>query len=279
MPSTRATILQRYNPDMIEFGEGHDIPIELWGIHSRMLNWNRTVSEIVPDRDTITPLRAHMMNRRMQQTGSNHECAAKDIHLAEIRHRRAIENDTHLPFEQMNDEQLVHQYHYTFFPNTTFTQTPEGGAVFRYRPHATDPAKCYYDFFIMSNPAPGEPRNERPTTQNSPTRTRGATIATYSMVLLSQFWLMYWLRMDLTCQRCRPASLRIRLKVCCSAIKKFVCDTSTKLSMTSSQKTWTPTIYPHGIIIWIKICRTSGNHLGVVTDHAAQFNLRAEAVV
>ncbi|MBT7333477.1 MAG: aromatic ring-hydroxylating dioxygenase subunit alpha [Gammaproteobacteria bacterium] len=150
------------HPDMIEFGEGHDIPIELWGIHSRMLNWNRTVSEIVPDRDTITPLRAHMMNRRMQQTGSNHECAAKDIHLAEIRHRRAIENDTHLPFEQMNDEQLVHQYHYTFFPNTTFTQTPEGGAVFRYRPHATDPAKCYYDFFIMSNPAPGEPRNERP---------------------------------------------------------------------------------------------------------------------
>ena len=62
----------------------------------------------------------------------------------------------------MNDEQLVHQYHYTFFPNTTFTQTPEGGAIFRYRPHATDPGKCYYDFFIVSYPPPGTVKQEPP---------------------------------------------------------------------------------------------------------------------
>ena len=49
------------HPDMIEFGEGHDIPIELLGVHSRMINFNRTVSEIVDDQDTITPLRQHMM--------------------------------------------------------------------------------------------------------------------------------------------------------------------------------------------------------------------------
>ncbi|MDA1074206.1 MAG: aromatic ring-hydroxylating dioxygenase subunit alpha [Proteobacteria bacterium] len=148
------------HPDMIEFGEGHDIPIELWGIHSRMLNFNRTVSEVVEDRETMTPLRAHMMGRNQ---GGEHGCAAKDVHLLEIRHRRSLENETHLPFRNMNDEQLVHQYHYTFFPNTTFTQTPEGGAVFRYRPHATDPAKCYYDFFIVSRRQPGAaPRRKRP---------------------------------------------------------------------------------------------------------------------
>ena len=62
----------------------------------------------------------------------------------------------------MNDEQLVHQYHYTFFPNSTFTQTPEGGAVFRYRPHATDPNKCYYDFLILAHLPPGSPKPERP---------------------------------------------------------------------------------------------------------------------
>ena len=150
------------HPDMVQFGEGHDIPIELWGIHSRMLNWNRTVSEIVEDRDTLTDLRQHMMGTRMQQQGETPDCAAKDVHLHEIRRRRSIENDTHLPFKEMNDEQLVHQYHYTFFPNTTFTQTPEGGAVFRYRPHASDPAKCYYDFFIMANLPPDAPREPRP---------------------------------------------------------------------------------------------------------------------
>lgn len=150
------------HPDMIEFGEGHDIPIELWGIHSRMLNWNRTVSEVVDDRETMTPLRKHMMGRRSGQDNDLYDCPAKDIHLTEIRRRREMEDDTYLPFKQMNDEQLVHQYHYTFFPNTTFTQTPEGGAVFRYRPHATDPGKCYYDFFIVVRLPPGTPRVARP---------------------------------------------------------------------------------------------------------------------
>ena len=62
----------------------------------------------------------------------------------------------------MNDEQLVHQYHYSFFPSATYTQTPEGGAVFRYRPHATDPNICYYDFYIMAHLPPGTPKQERP---------------------------------------------------------------------------------------------------------------------
>ncbi|NKB98906.1 MAG: Rieske 2Fe-2S domain-containing protein [Pseudomonadales bacterium] len=150
------------HPDMIEFGEGHDIPIELWGIHSRMLNYNRTVSEVVDDRDSMTELRTHMMSGRFQQKSGERAVAAKDMHLKEIEYRRSIEDQTYLPFKDMNDEQLVHQYHYTFFPNTTFTQTPEGGAVFRYRPHATDPAKCYYDFFIVGHPEPGTPRTERP---------------------------------------------------------------------------------------------------------------------
>ena len=150
------------HPDMIEFGEGHDIPIELWGIHSRMLNFNRTVSEVVDDRQTMTPLRAHMMGTRLQQLGQDHEVSAKDVHLKEIEYRRSVEDESYLPFARMNDEQLVHQYHYTFFPNTTFTQTPEGGAIFRYRPHPTDPGKCYYDFFVMSHPPPDAPRPERP---------------------------------------------------------------------------------------------------------------------
>lgn len=147
------------HPDMVEFGEGHDIPIELLGIHSRMLNFNRTVSEIVEDQETITPLRQQMILAGADPSSYPH--AAKDFHLEEIRRRRAMEDDTYLPFKQMNDEQLVHQYHYSFFPGTTFTQTPDGGAVFRYRPHATDPNICYYDFYIMAQLPPGT-KYERP---------------------------------------------------------------------------------------------------------------------
>ncbi len=153
------------HPDMIEFGEGHDIPIELLGIHSRMLNFNSTVSEVVEDRDTITPLRDHFALRGLGSQAEGYSGSAKDIHLEIVRQRREMEDDTYLPFKRMNDEQLVHQYHYTFFPNTTFTQTPGSGVVFRYRPHATDPNKCYYDFLIMQQRPPGSPKIERPRHQ------------------------------------------------------------------------------------------------------------------
>jgi phenylpropionate dioxygenase-like ring-hydroxylating dioxygenase large terminal subunit len=146
------------HPDMVQFGEGHDIPIELIGIHSRMLNFNATVSEVVPEREVLTPLRARMMERVTDLDGKEYQGAAKDLHLEIVRRKRAIENDTHLPYRHMNDEQLVHQYHYTFFPNTTFTFKPESGVVFRYRPHATDPNRCYYDFLIMVRNPPGTPR-------------------------------------------------------------------------------------------------------------------------
>ena len=148
------------HPDMIEFGEGHDIPIELLGIHSRMLNFNRTVSEIVADQTTMTPLRQHMM--LVGGGEADESVAAKDVHLQEIRRRRAMQDSTYLPFKQMNDEQLVHQYHYSFFPSATFTHTPEGGAVFRYRPHATDPNICYYDFYILAHLPPGSAKIVRP---------------------------------------------------------------------------------------------------------------------
>lgn len=146
------------HPDMIEFGEGHDIPIELLGIHSRMLNFNRTVSEVVEDQESITPMRRHMI----LGGDDKYSGPAKAFHLEEIRRRRALEDKSYLPFKKMNDEQLVHQYHYSFFPSATFTQTPEGGAVFRYRPHASDPNICYYDFFITSYPPPDSPKVERP---------------------------------------------------------------------------------------------------------------------
>jgi phenylpropionate dioxygenase-like ring-hydroxylating dioxygenase large terminal subunit len=150
------------HPDMIQFGEGHDVPIELLGIHSRMINFNRTVSEVVEDQDTITPLREHMAVRGLGENVTSFQGSAKDIHLEAIRLRREVEDDSYLPYKDMNDEQLVHQYHYTFFPNSTFTQTPEGGVLFRYRPHATDPNKCYYDFLIMAHLPPGTPQPEVP---------------------------------------------------------------------------------------------------------------------
>lgn len=144
------------HPEFLDFAEGHDVPIELMGIHSRMLNFNSTVSEVLEDRDTITPFRAKMLGLG-GLVPVDYDGSAKDVHLEVVARKRAIENETHIPYKRMNDEQLVHQYHYTFFPNATFTQTPEAAFVFRYRPHPTDPNLCFYDFFILIHSPPGTP--------------------------------------------------------------------------------------------------------------------------
>ncbi|MEQ8484197.1 MAG: aromatic ring-hydroxylating dioxygenase subunit alpha [Pseudomonadales bacterium] len=148
------------HPDMVQFGEGHDIPIELVGIHSRMLNFGGTVSEVVEEREEMTPLRARMMETRLGIGADEYKGSASDVHFAVVEHKRAIQDTTHHPYRKMNDEQLAHQYHYTFFPAATFTQKPEAGNVFRYRPHPTDPNRCYYDFFILVRNPPGTPLPE-----------------------------------------------------------------------------------------------------------------------
>lgn len=141
------------HPEFLNFAEGFDVPIELLGIHSRMLNFNHTVSEILPDRAEMTDLRARMLGLPEGYDGE-----AKDVHLAIVEQKRKLQGNTHIPYEQLNDEQLAHQYHYTFFPGTTFTSTPEMSIVFRYRPHETDPGLCYYDFLITRHDPPGTPR-------------------------------------------------------------------------------------------------------------------------
>ena len=148
------------HPEFANFTEGYDVPIELHGIHSRMLNFNATVSEVVPDQDTLTPLRARMMGVGGAVVPADYSGRAKDVHLEVIARKRAMQDRTYLPYRRMNDEQLAHQYHYTFFPNATFTQTPESCIVFRYRPHASDPNLSYYDFFITAHNPPGTPTPE-----------------------------------------------------------------------------------------------------------------------
>jgi phenylpropionate dioxygenase-like ring-hydroxylating dioxygenase large terminal subunit len=151
------------HPEFTQITEGYDVPIELIGMHSRMINFNMTVSELLEERKSPTSMQQKFFgidaDRVLGFGGvpTAYTGALKDIHLEIIKRKRAMQDSTHLPYKKMNDEQLVHQYHYTFFPGTTFTSTPEASFLFRYRPHATDPGLCYYDFLITAHNPPGTP--------------------------------------------------------------------------------------------------------------------------
>ncbi|MBI1252254.1 MAG: Rieske 2Fe-2S domain-containing protein [Alphaproteobacteria bacterium] len=53
-------------------------------------------------------------------------------------------------FENFNDDQLTDHYHYTMFPNTSFSMKPDGCIFLRANPHPEDPERCTFDFWYLT---------------------------------------------------------------------------------------------------------------------------------
>ena len=65
-------------------------------------------------------------------------------------------------FSDLNDAQLVDDFHYTIFPNVTFNTHSLFTWVFTHRPHQSDPNKMYFDFIsLMNSPGQDVPRPKK----------------------------------------------------------------------------------------------------------------------
>ena len=53
-------------------------------------------------------------------------------------------------FSSYSDEQLTDHYHYTVFPNVSFSMKPDGCIWLRSAPHPTDPNKCIFDMWYLT---------------------------------------------------------------------------------------------------------------------------------
>ena len=53
-------------------------------------------------------------------------------------------------FSAYSDEQLTDHYHYTVFPNISFSMKPDGCIWLRGTPHPTDPEKCIFDMWYLT---------------------------------------------------------------------------------------------------------------------------------
>lgn len=53
-------------------------------------------------------------------------------------------------FSTYHDDQLTDHWHFTIFPNLSFSLKPDGNIWLRARPHETDPEKCYFDMWYMT---------------------------------------------------------------------------------------------------------------------------------
>lgn len=64
--------------------------------------------------------------------------------------KRKLGKEKGFDFENYHDDQLTDHWHYTIFPNLSFSLKPDGNIWLRARPHESDPEKCYFDMWYMT---------------------------------------------------------------------------------------------------------------------------------
>ena len=128
--------------------------IELLDRHSVMKIRYGTVSEKLADRDTISPYMAQWMKTYYGLDETNYQGAAKDVYQAHCRRVRSGGFGL-ADYSRLSDAQITDDWSYLCFPNTSWNMMSEGGAAYRYRPHPTDPDRCFFDLSLFRFPTPG----------------------------------------------------------------------------------------------------------------------------
>ena len=75
---------------------------------------------------------------------------ARDVRRAIQKAKRRTDNPYGLSYEGFTDNQLTDDWNPSIFPNVTMNMHPEGVLLMRFRPHASDPMRGYYDVFVLS---------------------------------------------------------------------------------------------------------------------------------
>ncbi len=73
-----------------------------------------------------------------------------DIREALQKQKRAHGAEKGYDFSRFNDDQLTDHYHYTIFPNVSFSLKPDGCIWLRADPHPSDPEKCVFDMWYFT---------------------------------------------------------------------------------------------------------------------------------
>lgn len=72
------------------------------------------------------------------------------LRLALQRRKRELGASKGYDFSRYSDEQLTDHYHYTIFPNVSFSMKPDGCIFLMARPHATEPNLCEFDMWYLT---------------------------------------------------------------------------------------------------------------------------------
>ncbi|WP_156680998.1 aromatic ring-hydroxylating oxygenase subunit alpha [Sphingomonas profundi] len=86
-----------------------------------------------------------------------------DLREALQKQKRLLGAEKGYDFSRYDDVMLTDNWHYTLFPNLSFSLKPDGNIWLRARPHPTDPEKCFFDMWYLNLFPAGQTQYYSPT--------------------------------------------------------------------------------------------------------------------
>ncbi len=154
--------VQCIHPELLYDNDDVNVQIDLYERHNRYLVPFHTVSPRVDEQpEEVPPIIAY----QMQAIGMDPEeftGRVPEIRLAMQKYKRENQEQLGFDYSDLNDDQLVDDYHYYIYPNLTLNTFADRMMLFRQRPHETDPNKMYYDVKMFTMIPKGQPVPELP---------------------------------------------------------------------------------------------------------------------
>lgn len=153
--------VQATHPELLLYSDDVNVQIDCYERHSRFLYPLAVTSPRVADPEKVP----ERLLEHMRQMGVDVDAFRGGPGETRAAVRRAV-LEKHAPalgadFSELNEDQLVDDYHYSIFPNVTLNIHAQGTWVFRHRPHPTDPNQMYFDFInLLRAPKSPPPRPE-----------------------------------------------------------------------------------------------------------------------
>ena len=148
------------HPDTLNVNDDTDVPIDCYERHSRMWLKLAVASPRHSDHGKVNEtIREHFL----RSAGIDPETfsgGADDVRPAIAKAIREIQGPAMgADFSELDDAQLVDDFHYTIFPNITFNIFGRSAWMFRHIPHPSDPNKMLFNFVnLLRAPAADIPR-------------------------------------------------------------------------------------------------------------------------
>lgn len=141
-PQTRFIMEQNYKDCQFDMYHPHG--------HARMLMpGSRPSRSLAGHTDTVLA----MMERELRYWGLDPEDFRADplaIRAALQKAKRERGAEMGYDFSRFHDDQLTDHYHFTIFPNISFSLKPDGCIWLRADPHPTDPERCVFDMWYFT---------------------------------------------------------------------------------------------------------------------------------